>query len=320
MSREGNARGTADLDLNMLGEAELAAMEKLLSTATENDPDSVERLRAALAKARARSADENPADVLLGQALMSGGVSCKDGIALFERGMDSDSKRFCVLVALPEKPLSAAVLAKFAGRIQEAVAPGRAVAVGNAVAVVWLTTSDGIPDGLVERVHAASVIAGAPCAVGSAEATPFFELLPVCYDHARYAAGKAWERRADSLSYEECRFEYLADKVGLDDEFAYVRDARVLGLYESDLERGSDLLATVVTYIQCGFNLGHTAAEMHLHRNSVVYRLNRIAERSGIDLLGPYEDFDVLTLLLTCKLYRARLDESAVPEEWTPSC
>jgi len=108
--------------------------------------------------------------------------------------------------------------------------------------------------------------------------------------------------------------------VGLDGEFAYVRDARVLGLYESDLERGSDLLATAVTYIQCGFNLGHTAAEMHLHRNSVVYRLNRIAERSGIDLLGPYEDFDVLTLLLTCKLYRARLDENAVPEKWTPSC
>ncbi|MBQ9000708.1 MAG: helix-turn-helix domain-containing protein [Eggerthellaceae bacterium] len=320
MDKRSTAQGAADLDLGMLGETELAAMEKLFSTEAEGDSEAVGQLKAALAKDRARSTVENPADALLGQALMSGGVSCADGIALFERGMGEGAKRFCVLAVLPGKPLSATALAKLAERIQEAIAPGRAVVVGDAVAVVWLAGGDGIPDGLVECVRAASVIAGAPCAVGVAEATSYFELLSVCFEHARYAAGKARNRGLDLLSYEECRFEYLADKVGLDDAFAYVRDARVLGLYESDCERGSDLLATAVTYIQCGFNLGHTAAEMHLHRNSVVYRLNRIAERSGIDLLGPYEDFDVLTLLLTCKLYRARLDESAVPEEWTPSC
>lgn len=321
MAGNGADRGEGGFDLSMLGEAELSAMESLLAAAGDgNGSEIAEQLKAALTQARIRSAAEDPADVLLGRALMSGGVSCADGIALFERGMTGDSRHFCVLAVLPEKPVSTAVLGKLVGGIQEAVAPGRAVVTDDAVAIVWASSTSEVPDALVKRARAASVIAGAPCAVGVSEPAQYFELLPVCYDHARYAAGRARSRHLESLSYGECRFDYLADKVALDDQFAYVRDARVLGLYESDLERGSDLLATVVTYIQCGFNLGHTAAAMHLHRNSVVYRLNRIAERSGIDLLGPYENYDLLTLLLTCKLYRARLDEDAVPEEWTPAC
>lgn len=313
--------GAAGFDPNMLGEGELSAMEGLLATTGDDGaPKAEEQLKSALTRARARPAAEDPADALLGRALMSGGVSCKDGIALFERVMAGDVKRFYVLAALPEKPASPAVLGKLASKVQDAVAPGRAVAAGDAVAVVWAAAHDVVSDALAKRVRAASVIAGIPCTVGVAEPTSYFELLSVCFDHARFAAGKARSRQVEALAYDECRFDYLAEKVALDDQFAYVRDMRVLGLYESDRERGSDLLATAITYIQCGFNLAQTASTMHLHRNSVVYRLNRIAERSGIDLLGPYENYDLLTLLLTCKLYRARLDDDAVPAEWTPAC
>ncbi|MDD6784697.1 MAG: helix-turn-helix domain-containing protein [Eggerthellales bacterium] len=72
-------------------------------------------------------------------------------------------------------------------------------------------------------------------------------------------------------------------------------------------ERGGDLLATIVSYIECGFNLGITANAMHLHRNSMVYRLNRIAEKSGIDLLGSPQNYDLIALLITAKLYLSRL-------------
>lgn len=99
----------------------------------------------------------------------------------------------------------------------------------------------------------------------------------------------------------------MVEKLGIEQQFPYIRDGRLLALYESDKGRGGDFLATIVSYIECGFNLGITANAMHLHRNSMVYRLSRIVEKSGIDLLGSPQNYDLIALLITAKLYLSRL-------------
>lgn len=52
---------------------------------------------------------------------------------------------------------------------------------------------------------------------------------------------------------------------------------------EYDARTKSDLAATLRVYVETG-SLAATAERLFLHRNSVLYRLQRIEELSGIDL------------------------------------
>nr|WP_245348318.1 PucR family transcriptional regulator [Paeniglutamicibacter psychrophenolicus] len=50
-----------------------------------------------------------------------------------------------------------------------------------------------------------------------------------------------------------------------------------------DAKRGSDLLATIRAYIDCGFKLVQTAEILKVQPNTVKYRLNRIGQITGHD-------------------------------------
>jgi purine catabolism regulator len=61
-----------------------------------------------------------------------------------------------------------------------------------------------------------------------------------------------------------------------------------LGRLEAyDRQHGADLLPTLEAYFAAGASPKETAARLHLHRNTVLYRLQRIAEISGHRLDDP---------------------------------
>ena len=51
-----------------------------------------------------------------------------------------------------------------------------------------------------------------------------------------------------------------------------------------DSKNDTDLFETLGTYLQCGCSIKCTAEKMFLHRNSLAYRLKRIAELTQVDL------------------------------------
>jgi purine catabolism regulator len=51
-----------------------------------------------------------------------------------------------------------------------------------------------------------------------------------------------------------------------------------------DTRTGSDLAHTLRVYVECGGTMAAAADRLFLHRNSVLYRLQRIEELAGIDL------------------------------------
>ena len=51
-----------------------------------------------------------------------------------------------------------------------------------------------------------------------------------------------------------------------------------------DLARGSDLVRTLKTYFAAGTNASEAADRLFLHRNSMLYRLERIQKLTGLDL------------------------------------
>ena len=55
-------------------------------------------------------------------------------------------------------------------------------------------------------------------------------------------------------------------------------------LREHDRTRRSDLVRTLKTYFASGANASEAADQLFLHRNSMVYRLERIQKLTGLDL------------------------------------
>ena len=58
-------------------------------------------------------------------------------------------------------------------------------------------------------------------------------------------------------------------------------------LVEYDRERRSDLVRTLRAYFASGANASEAADRMFLHRNSMLYRLERIRKVTGLDLKDP---------------------------------
>jgi sugar diacid utilization regulator len=72
-------------------------------------------------------------------------------------------------------------------------------------------------------------------------------------------------------------------------------------LREYDARRGASLIETLRAYFQTGFNLTRSAELLHVHPNTVVYRLRRVAELTGRDQQNPN---DLLLLSLGVRAAR----------------
>lgn len=94
----------------------------------------------------------------------------------------------------------------------------------------------------------------------------------------------------------------------------------MLGALEAyDQEHGSDLIPTLEAYFAAGASPKETAARLHLHRNTVLYRLQRIAEISGHRLDDPATALSLQVALLLRQTLRAvgeAAAEPAAPTAW----
>ena len=50
---------------------------------------------------------------------------------------------------------------------------------------------------------------------------------------------------------------------------------------------GADLVHTLRTLVRCGFDRADTSRALHVHRNTLGYRIRRIEQLAGIDLARP---------------------------------
>jgi sugar diacid utilization regulator len=64
-------------------------------------------------------------------------------------------------------------------------------------------------------------------------------------------------------------------------------------LLDYDARKGSELVATLTQYLECGGAYDATAAAMSVHRSTLKYRLQRIREISGHDLTDPGTGFNL---------------------------
>ncbi|GDY32309.1 PucR family transcriptional regulator [Gandjariella thermophila] len=66
-----------------------------------------------------------------------------------------------------------------------------------------------------------------------------------------------------------------------------VRDPRLTRLAEHDAEHGSELVRSLLAYLDAFGDVRAAAADLHVHPNTLRYRVRRAAEVSGLDLGDP---------------------------------
>ncbi len=135
-------------------------------------------------------------------------------------------------------------------------------------------------------------------AVGlSAETTA--DALAGALEEARYAQRVAW---AASSAVTVVAAEDVASHVVLlatvPDDVRRTYAHRVLGpVLEHDARTGGDLVATLAEFLACSGSWARTAEAMHLHVNTVRYRIDRVQELVGRDLSRLEDRVDVFLAL-----------------------
>ena len=143
---------------------------------------------------------------------------------------------------------------------------------------------------ILQDVHAAAVASGiGPTTSGAGEIHPRLADAPAAIEEAAQAA-----QLARSL-YGPGRQACLSD-LGLYRLLYHLRGTpelrafydQTLGpLAAYDRRTGGDLLATLEAYFASRANLSETARQLNLHRNSLLYRVQRIEETGQVDLQDP---------------------------------
>lgn len=62
-----------------------------------------------------------------------------------------------------------------------------------------------------------------------------------------------------------------------------------------------ETLKMIETFVQCNLNVSETSKELHMHRNSLQYRLDRFHEKTGIDVRQFHQAMTVYLALLARK-------------------
>jgi DNA-binding PucR family transcriptional regulator len=121
---------------------------------------------------------------------------------------------------------------------------------------------------------------------------------------AGYAEGREAERLAEATGVSGQGHALTFDEVLIDH---IVRSSpaieRALSetlrpLIEYDLARNTNLVGTLRAFVDAGFNITKSAAELNAHPNTVAYRLQRIKQLTGRDI---HDLNDLLVLVLSLK-------------------
>jgi sugar diacid utilization regulator len=196
-------------------------------------------------------------------------------------------------------------LARDAARL--APSPGTrtlATVVGNVLAVIRQVDSrpgnaspDAASKALAEYAHILEQELARrirhPVAVGYGRPVSGADHIIDSYREARLALGLHHRLGMDeSCGFQELRvYAILSELAANPQSLAFTRD--ILGPLRAQRHAGADLEQAVMTYIDAGGNLNAAARTLHIHRNTMLYKLERASRVLQLDLRQAEHQFTV---------------------------
>ncbi|MBD3947009.1 PucR family transcriptional regulator [Nocardioides ganghwensis] len=220
-------------------------------------------------------------------------------LALAQMGLADDGPLVALVATLPSKLVGAEQRARLRAALTVA---GRGMVVARHHEVVaLLPVGASGPARVVDGVRTAvvSLLAdGILTSVGLSCVRTGFHEIPWAYEDARTAMdsllGRPGVRAMDEMS--------TLDLLISSQKNARLVPPEVRAFVEEDLATGGILVETLSTYVSHDLNAKLTAMHLHVHANTIYYRLDRIAERTGCDVRRVE---DLIDLLLAVRLIRA---------------
>lgn len=149
-----------------------------------------------------------------------------------------------------------------------------------------------------------------PLAIGIGRAVDALIGLRDSYREARQALSMA-RRLADPnpLYFGELNVYRLLFLLEHHPELAAFRQEMIGTLIEYDRTQHTDLIETLTAYFAHKGNLSQTAEALFVHRNTLLYRMERIRQISGLDLDNPETRLSIELALRAHRLLLAREDQ-----------
>lgn len=117
------------------------------------------------------------------------------------------------------------------------------------------------------------------------------------YHHAetslRYCLSSSSQRYR--FTYRDSREAQIISGLSKDESIRKIAEDIIAPLRKADTSSGMDLINTLITYIKCKYNISQTARELHIHRQSLLYRLDKIESLMQVSL-KHYQDLFLLEI------------------------
>jgi hypothetical protein len=144
----------------------------------------------------------------------------------------------------------------------------------------------------LERAHAELRATQIELAIGVSTVHAQLSDVPKAYHEARVAREALVTRGGVLALSSVSTFNYLM--LSNDETARRLIDPKIRQFVEEDLASGGSYLETINAYVASDLNAKVAAELLHLHVNTAYYRLERIAERTGLDLRKLPEVLDLL--------------------------
>jgi sugar diacid utilization regulator len=197
---------------------------------------------------------------------------------------------------------AAAVLAELVATVQMSERPGLVGVVDEQVYA--LLPAEGEPDAdLADRAKTAlrllePALAASRVVVGISSVVAMAELRGAVQEAGRaLELGESQPGRTRVVAGDEVAVHQLL-LAGVPDELRRTLRRRVLGaVFDYDAEHDGDLIGTLTVFLDCSGSWARAAARLHVHVNTLRYRIGRVEELVGIDLSDFAQRVDVYLAL-----------------------
>jgi hypothetical protein len=125
-----------------------------------------------------------------------------------------------------------------------------------------------------------------------------FMNLRYYYTQSKFAASRCKPSLDPSVCfYENYQADHVLKALSLGDDPRCFCHPGILSLWESGSELQRDLVHCLYHYFLNGRNISATAGAVHVHRNTLIYRLNKAEEFLNVDIKKPSDKQDFLFII-----------------------
>ncbi len=153
------------------------------------------------------------------------------------------------------------------------------------------------------RRHVQDQLGGASLCLAAGDFCPDIERISAGYLEAweTIDIGKKLYRGDFSLCYSEMAPYHLVKRLLSGTKSSELFNRVYQPLLNYDQEKGGELVRTLEAYLDCNFSRSKTAGKLHIHRNSLNYRLQKIEELLHCDI-DQIDTFPLMLALISRRL------------------